>query len=76
MQCKTNTEIAEWNMEMEAEKKRKERMTRHTHKHTHSYTHSTHNTNRSELIDSFEIQYTNTKCAVRPKHENQYEKHN
>lgn len=74
MQCKTNTEIAEWNMEMEAEKKRKERMTRHTH--THSYTHSTHNTNRSELIDSFEIQYTNTKCAVRPKHENQYEKHN
>lgn len=70
MQCKTNTEIAEWNMEMEAEKKRKERMTRHTH------THSTHNTNRSELIDSFEIQYTNTKCAVRPKHENQYEKHN
>lgn len=70
MQCKTNTEIAEWNMEMEAEKKRKERMTRHT------LTHSTHNTNRSELIDSFEIQYTNTKCAVRPKHENQYEKHN
>lgn len=58
------------------EERERENDKAHTYTRTHSYTHSTHNTNRSELIDSFEIQYTNTKCAVRPKHENQYEKHN
>jgi len=69
------------NMEMEAEKRErhdKAQQHKHTHIHTHRYT-RIHAQQLScvegnELIDSFEIQYTNTK--PRRKHENQYEKHN